>query len=154
MLKELLQNFHHTVLTFCCCYCFLSFPLLFSIFNFVFIIFLSLFTPFIFSTFLCYNPLFLPQTIFMPLFIHSVLLTSPPPCLPICVMHYPSCLCTYYLLISLLYQTHTPPSLCNPWHKHPPLQQINYTLTHKRALKSYKPPPILPHNWSPFCPSF
>jgi hypothetical protein len=53
-------------------------------------------------------------------------------------LHWPY-LHTHHILISLLNQTYISLFLCNPWHKHSPLQQLNYILTHKRALKLYSP---------------
>jgi hypothetical protein len=50
-------------------------------------------------------------------------------------------------LTSLLYQLYTTPAPCNPWHKHPPLQQQKYTQTHARATK-----PSSSHNSSPTHP--
>jgi hypothetical protein len=48
---------------------------------------------------------------------------------------YPLLLHIHHPLTSLLYQLYTPPALWNPWHKHPLLQQQNYTQTQTRAPK-------------------
>jgi hypothetical protein len=58
--------------------------------------------------------------------------------------HYPSFLHTHHPLTSLLYKLYSTPATCNPWHKHPPLQQWKSTQTHTRATK-----PSSPHNFTP-----
>jgi hypothetical protein len=64
--------------------------------------------------FLCYNPLFSLQLLFLPFFIHSLPLTSPPPFfLPPTCHHIisTSSLHIYHMLISLLCQLYTLPRL-------------------------------------------
>jgi hypothetical protein len=80
------------------------------------------------------------QLFFLSLFIYSLpWLNSPLLAFPNLLPHYPSLLYIYHPLISLLYQPHTPPAFCKLWHKHPPLQQQNYTQTHTRAPKPWSP---------------
>jgi hypothetical protein len=70
------------------------------------------------------------------LFLHFPLLTN-----PYLSSHCPYLFLTHNLLNSLLYQLYTllpsTLSLCNPWQKHLPQKQPNYTLTHFRALLPY-----------------
>jgi hypothetical protein len=124
-------------------YCFFFFLFNFyfyysCIINFTIIILLALFFPSSLSfPLLCYNPLFsLPTTLSgpsHPLFSHlHLLFLSSPNLSP----HYLSLLHTHHLLTSLLYQLHTIPAPCNPWHKHPSLQQQKYIQTHTRETKS------------------
>jgi hypothetical protein len=62
--------------------------------------------------------------------------------------NYPSLLHTHHLLTKLLYQLYTNPTPCNPWHKHPTLQQPKYTQTHTSATKP-KSPCISSHTHPP-----
>jgi hypothetical protein len=103
--------------------------------------------------FLCLLFLFSSGPI-LHLFIHSLLflLTSPTsshfPLLFTWLLHTH----IHHLLISLLHQSYTLLSLCNPWHKKPPLQHLNYILTHIRALYPQPPHVFPPHPFTPFAP--
>jgi hypothetical protein len=112
----------------------------FCIINFSITIFLSLVLPPLLSLlFLCYNMLFsFPTTVSAPShwLCHPVSPSSP--ILPQPVTTLPSLQHTHHLLISLLYQLYTIPAPCNPWHKHPPLQQ-KYTQTCTKATKPSSP---------------
>jgi hypothetical protein len=106
----------------------------FCIINFTITIFLLLFLPLHFLTFSCAIIHCSPsQLLYLLLCIHSL------PHLHLCLLsspnlspHYLSLLHTHHLLTS---QLCTPPVPCNPWHKHPPLQQQKYTQTCTRATK-------------------
>jgi hypothetical protein len=52
---------------------------------------------------------------------------------------YSSLLYTHHALTNLVYQIYTTPTPCNPWHKHPLLQQQKYTQTHTRTTKMSSP---------------
>jgi hypothetical protein len=108
--------------------------------NFTITIFSSLFLPPSLSfLLLCYTHCFPSQLLFLPLLIHSLPLPSPPPyILHQPVTRLPSLLYTHHLLTNLLCQLYTTPTPCNPWHKHPAVQQ-KYTQTHPRATKPRSP---------------
>jgi hypothetical protein len=118
------------------------------IINFTITIFLSLFLFLHFPSFSCAIIHCSPaQVIFLSLLIYSVILSSLPHLSPqpVTTLHVPP--------------THSSPAdqptvptvhnprPCNPWHKHPPLQQQKYTPIHKRATK-----PSSPHILSPTHP--
>jgi hypothetical protein len=75
-----------------------------------------------------------PNTLSSPSHPLFPLLHLPLPSSPNLSPHYLSLLHTQHLLTSLLYQQHTIPAPCNPWHKHPPLQQ-KYTQSHTKVTK-------------------
>jgi hypothetical protein len=56
---------------------------------------------------------------------------------------YPSLLHTHHLLTNLLNQLYTAPITCNPWHKHPPLQQQKY-VQHTQGPQKPATPSLLP----------
>jgi hypothetical protein len=88
------------------------------------------------------------QLFFLTLLIYSF------PCLQVPLLsspnlspHYYSLLNTHHPLTSLQYQLYTILVPCNPWHKHPSLQQQKYTQTHTRATKTSNPHNYTPIHW-------
>jgi hypothetical protein len=80
-------------------------------------------TPFTFSPSLVLQPI-----VFSPSYSFCPFSSSISSCLHLSLLafpnlssNYPSLLHIYHLLLSLLYQPYTPPGLCSPLHKHPPL---------------------------------
>jgi hypothetical protein len=82
----------------------------------------------------------LAQLLFLPLLIHSLLCPHLP--FPFSLNlspDYLSLLHTPHLLTNLLHQLYITTTPCNPWHKHPTLQQQKYTQTHTKTTKTSSP---------------
>jgi hypothetical protein len=122
----------------------------FCIINFIITIFLSLFLFLYFNSFSCsISHCFPPNHSFCPLS------STPFHCPHLSLLswlnlspHYSTLLHTHHLLNTLLFQLYTTPALCNPWQKHPAIQQHKFT-EHTRATK-----PSNSHTSSPHTPLF